>query len=116
MSKANTTLIESMANPRGVDASRVIPSSDDRASFLSKAINRTIIRGMNEVRPPFSEIEVKFLDAEDEYMFRNGAITGMKFYSGEPPLFQPFLIVAVGDRILAGYIRPNSIQFVKIYQ
>lgn len=116
MSKAGTELLEVMINPRGVDTSRVLPLYVDRKTYLTGSINRTVIRGLNEERPPFVEVEISFIEEEDEEVFRNSAITGMKFYSAEPPLFSSFLIVAVGDRILAGYIRAQSIQFRRIYK
>ena len=109
-------LVTSFSPCVGVDTSRDIPNKADRSVSLSRAINRSMGRLLNDTRPPFIELEVKFQSTEDEETFRNAAISGMKYYTGEPPLFSSFLIVVVGDLILAGYIKPNSIEFFRIYK
>lgn len=59
---------------------------------------------------------MNFASTEDEYTFKNAAISGMKFYRGEGVLFSSFLIVTVGDLVLAGFIKPGFVDFVRIYK
>ncbi len=72
-------------------------------------------KSLNDTRPPFIEMGMKFQSPEEEYTFRNAAITGMKFYKGEGALFSSFLIVTVGNLVLAGYIKPGFVEFFTIY-
>ncbi len=108
-------LIESVSDYLGVNTDPLIPSRQSRASLSARAVNRSALRNMNETRPPYIGINCLFQSTEEEYTFRNAAISGMKFYQGEGKLFSSFLIVCVGDRIMAGYMKPNSIEFFTIY-
>lgn len=83
---------------------------------MSRAVNRSTYRLLNETRPPFREIFLRFPSTEDEHIFRNAGLSGLKAYEGEYPLFSSFIIASVGDRVFAGYIKGNSIDFIKIYQ
>jgi hypothetical protein len=108
--------IESVSDYFGVNTDPIIPSRQMRASMSARAVNRSALRNMNETRPPYIGINCLFQNDADEYTFRNAAITGMKFYQGEGSLFSSFLIVCVGDLIMAGYMKPNSIEFFTIYR
>ena len=88
----------------------------ERVAFLSNAVNRATYKGVNDTRPPFKEVSLTFQSTEDEYVFRNAALSGIEFYRGESTLFSSFLIVSVGDTIFAGYININSIDFIRIYK
>ena len=115
MSK-NGELIESVSLCAGVNTYPLIMTSNERVAYLSNAVNRSVYRGFNDTRPPYVEVFLKFQLTEDENTFRNAAVHGMKFYEGEGALFSSFLIVAVGDLILAGYIKINVIEFIRIYK
>lgn len=110
------SIVESVSDYLGVNTDPIIPSRQIRASLSARAVNRSSLRNMNETRPPYIGINCLFQTTEEEYTFRNAAITGMKFYQGEGKLFSSFLIVCVGDRIMAGYMKPNSIEFFTIYK
>lgn len=109
-------IIESYGTCYGADTYPIIPKRNQREGYLHRAVNRSTARLINDTRPPFIEMELKFQTSEEEYTFRNAAISGMKFYNGESSYFSPFLIVAVGDLILAGYIRSTSVEFFNIYK
>lgn len=113
MPKYNT--IEAYSDYLGVDTYPEIQRVSDRLTRNHRAVNRSALRGLNDTRPPFIEIALVFQTKEQENVFSNAAISGMKFYQGEGKLFSSFLIVAVGNLILAGYIKPNSIEFYTIY-
>lgn len=108
--------IESYINFLGVDTRKELPGYGTRKAFASGAINRSYYNRENDTRPPFIEYRLKFQLTEDREVFENGAITGMKFYKGEAGLFSSYLIVAVGDRVFAGFIGAHAIDFFKIYQ
>ncbi len=108
--------IEGFSKCYGVNTHSPLPTDADKFFMLSRAVNRSTFSMLNGTRPPFEEIPLKFQSTEEEYTFRNAAITGMKFYAGEAKLFSSFLIIAVGDRVIAGYIKANSIEFFTIYK
>jgi hypothetical protein len=114
MSKYNA--IEGFSDCYGVNTHSSVPTGAEKAFYMSRAVNRSTYSGYNGTRPPFVEIPTKFQSTEEEFTFRNAAITGMKFYEGEAGLFSAFLIVSVGDRIMAGFIRANFIEFFTIYK
>ena len=91
----------------GVDTS----SESRKPGYLKRAINRSFRDSSNKTRPPFIEYNCSFYNSEDEYVFRNGAITGMQYFRGIKNKTNPFLVVAVNDRILAGIISSNSVVF-----
>lgn len=109
-------LIESSSYCAGVNTHPLLMELNERVSFLSNAVNRGTYRGVNDTRPPYREVYLTFQSTEDEYTFRNSAVSGIEFYKGESSLFSSFLIVSVGDLILAGYIKINSIDFIRIYK
>lgn len=115
MSKAGA-VIEASSFCLGVNTYPSVMNRQERLSFMSRAINRSTYRLLNETRPPFREVFLRFESSEDEFIFRNAGLSGLKAYEGEYPLFSSFIIASVGDRIFAGYIRGNSIDFIKIYQ
>jgi len=107
--------IESYINFLGVDTRKELPGYGTRKAFASGAINRSYYNRENDTRPPFIEYQLKFQLTEDKEVFENAAITGMKFYKGEAGLFSSYLIVAVGDRVLAGFVGAHSIDFFNIH-
>ena len=109
-------IFESYPSYYGVDTYPIMPTRSSRSVFSHRAVNRSSYKLINDTRPPFIEIQLKFQSTEEEYTFRNAAITGVKFYEGEVSLFSSFLIVTVGDRIFAGYIKPGFIEFFTIYK
>ena len=109
-------IFESYPSYYGVDTYPIMPTRGSRSVFSHRAVNRSSYKLINDTRPPFIEIQLKFQSTEEEYTFRNAAITGVKFYEGEVSLFSSFLIVTVGDRIFAGYIKPGFIEFFTIYK
>lgn len=82
-----------------------------RDGYLKSVVNRTFRNYANKTRPPFVEMNVSFYDEEDENVFRNGSIKGIKFFKGTKRKTNPFIVVCVHDRILAGLITPNAIVF-----
>jgi len=109
-------LIESYSLCAGVNTIKRITTRQERNIFLSEAVNRSCLNLINETRPPFTEIKLSFETKEEEYIFRNSAITGMKFCNGEEPLFSSFIIVAVGDRIMAGFANLGLMNFFTVYK
>ena len=109
-------IFESYPSYYGVDTYPIMPTRSSRSVFSHRAVNRSSYKLINDTRPPFIEIQLKFQSTEEEYTFRNAAIAGVKFYEGEVSLFSSFLIVTVGDRIFAGYIKPGFIEFFTIYK
>jgi len=71
-------------------------------------------KSLNDTRPPFVETGLKFQSKEEEHHFKNAAISAVKFYEGEGSLFSAYMIVASGNRLFAGYIKPNYIEFFTI--
>lgn len=108
--------LEAFSFCNGVNTYPEVMTPQERVFFMSRAVNRSTYRGLNDTRPPLREVKLQFPTEEDESVFQNAAISGIKFYEGEGRLFSPFLIVAVGDRIFAGYIKGNSIEFIRIYK
>lgn len=93
-----------------------MPTRGSRSVYSSRAVNRSSYKLINDTRPPFVEIPLKFQSTEEEYTFRNAAVSGMKFYEGEGTLFSSFVIMVVGDRVFAGYIKPGFVDFFTIYK
>lgn len=109
-------LIESYSRCLGVDTQPDIPTRQARSILLAHSVNRGMYKSLNDTRPPFIEMGMSFASTEDEYTFKNAAISGMKFYKGEGSLFSSFLIVTVGNLVLAGFIKPGFVDFIRIYK
>lgn len=110
------SVVESQTFYYGVDASSDVLSRNKRAFFSASAINRASSRLLNETRPPFDQFDLLFSTEEEKETFEKSAISGVFMYEGSPPSFSSFLICAVGDMILCGQIRSNSIEFRHIYK
>lgn len=63
----------------------------------ARLINATVRGGFPTCRPPFSQVELRFEDAEQEQWFETYNVQGR--YSYRPAVGAPFLVVSVGGRV-----------------
>lgn len=99
---------------RGVDCSTGKLSLP--REFCSQAINMQFRGNEAATRPPFLIRESLFTNDEDKEVFMYGNVTGLFAYQKTIPNTESNLIIAVGDRILAGRVSANRIYWRRIFK
>lgn len=99
---------------RGVDA-YTDPELLAKTGFCSSAVNRSFRGSINGPRPSFQYINARFDDTDTENLFKTRSVSGVFAYRKKSSKVSPYLIVAVGNRILAGRVYSNYVEFKTIY-